>query len=185
MGGDKGPKSAMPVGSMRQERKDDQMCERIFYKPFVWSFAFTFLILLAVVGGGGMTANDVWAANSAGKAGVESTLPPLKAGEKIKIDADHYFIYSFDKKPQMGTVIMKVQVFDNAGKQDSSYDLTGDSGMPSMRGAHDSGEKPFKLNKKGDYLLPVDVVMPGDWEVRVQFYKDKKPVFLGRVTFDV
>lgn len=161
------------------------MFEKISLKPFVWSMAFTFLILLVVVGGGGMTASDVWAADYAGKAGDESTLPSLKAGEKIKIDADHYFIYSFDKKPQMGTVIMKIQVFDNAGKQDSSYDLTGDSGMPSMRGAHDSGEKPFKVNKKGDYLLPIDVVMPGDWEVRLQFYKDKKSVFSGRVTFDV
>lgn len=161
------------------------MCEKISSKPFMRAIIYSFLLLLAVVGGGGMSASDVWAADSGGKVGDESTLPALRAGEKIKIDADHYFIYSFDKKPQMGTVIMKVQVFDNAGRQDSSYEITGDSGMPSMRGAHDSGEKPFKLNKKGDYLLPVDVVMPGDWEVRLQFYKEKQPVFLGRVNFDV
>ena len=30
-----------------------------------------------------------------------------------------------------------------------------------MSGAHDSGEVPFKLNRKGDYLLPVNIVMPG------------------------
>ena len=57
--------------------------------------------------------------------------------------------------------------------------------MPSMRGAHDSGEVPFKLNKKGDYLLPVNVVMPGEWEVKLVFMKDKEPVFRGRITFKV
>jgi hypothetical protein len=57
--------------------------------------------------------------------------------------------------------------------------------MPSMRGAHDSGDVDFKLNKKNDYLLPVNIVMPGDWEVRVTFLKDGKPVFHGGITFDV
>lgn len=156
----------------------------ISFDMVLWLVAIGFLGLLLVAPGGTAT-NAAWAADSAGKAGDESTLPVLKAGEQIKLDAGHYFIYSFDKKPQMGTVIMKIQIFDNAGQQDSSYEITGDSGMPSMRGAHDSGEKPFKLNKKGDYLLPVDIVMPGDWEVRLQFFKEKQPVFSGRVKFDV
>ena len=54
-----------------------------------------------------------------------------------------------------------------------------------MRGAHDSGEVPFKLNKKGDYLLPVNVVMPGEWEVKLIFMNDTGPIFRGRITFKV
>ena len=115
----------------------------------------------------------------------KSAVPVLKAGQKTWIGEDYYFIYEFDKKPQMGTIIMKIQVFTKGGKQDSSMEITGSADMPSMKGAHSSGEQPFKLNKKGDYLLPVNVVMPGDWEVVLNFSKDKKPIYTGSVRFNV
>lgn len=130
-------------------------------------------------------SNALAASATGGKGSEEAASPSLKAGEKIKIDEGHYFIYDFDKKPQMGTAILKVRIFDNEGKQSTSYEVMGNSGMPSMRGAHDTGDQPFKLNKKGEYLLPVNVVMPGGWEVRLQFLKDKKPIFSGRIVFDV
>ncbi len=41
------------------------------------------------------------------------------------------------------------------------------------------------MNKKGDYLLPVNVVMPGEWEVVLNFLKDKKPIYTGSVRFNV
>jgi len=129
--------------------------------------------------------NVSWAGDSPGKAGGQAPAASLAAGKKIKLDDSHYFIYSFDKKPKMGTNILKIQVFDRDGKRDTSYEITGSSGMPSMGSAHDTGEQPFKLNKQGDYLLPVDVVMPGEWEVELQFLKDKKPIFSGTVNFDV
>ena len=115
----------------------------------------------------------------------KGAVPVLKAGQKTWIGEDYYFIYEFDKKPQMGTIIMKIQVFTKGGKQDSSLEITGSADMPSMKGAHSSGEQPFKLNKKGDYLLPVNVVMPGDWEVVLNFSKDKKPIYTGSVRFNV
>jgi len=107
------------------------------------------------------------------------------AGEKCWIGNDYYFIYSFDKKPKMGTVILKIQVFDQAGKRDTSMEITGNSGMPSMRGAHDSGDVSFQLNKRGDYLLPLNLVMPGEWEVRLTFFKDKGAIFYGSLKFKV
>jgi hypothetical protein len=64
--------------------------------------------------------------------------PVLKAGQKHWIGAEYYFVYDFDKKPQMGTIIMKVQVFAKDGKQDSSLEITGSADMPSMKGAHSS-----------------------------------------------
>ena len=115
----------------------------------------------------------------------KSAVPVLKAGQKHWIGEQYYFVYEFDKKPQMGTIIMKIQVFTKGGKQDSSMEITGSADMPSMKGAHSSGEQPFKLNKKGDYLLPLNVVMPGDWEVVLNFSKDKKPIFTGSARFNV
>jgi hypothetical protein len=115
----------------------------------------------------------------------KSTGPVIKAGQKTWIGDDYYFVYDFDKKPQMGTIIMKLQVFTKGGKQDSSLEITGGADMPSMRGAHGTGDKLFQLNKKGDYLLPVNVVMPGEWEVVLNFLKDKKPIYTGSVRFNV
>jgi hypothetical protein len=111
------------------------------------------------------------------------TLP--KPGEKSPIDADHYFIYGFDKRPKVGTVIMRVEVFTRDGKRDTSFVVKGDADMPSMRGAHSSGNKDFSLSAKGVYLLPVRLVMPGDWEVRFTFEKKGKTVFRGSYLFDL
>ena len=107
------------------------------------------------------------------------------AGKKCWIGDALYFTYKFDKKPKLGTAILKVQLFDKTGARITSLDVVGISGMPSMGGAHDSGDVPFKLNKKGDYLLPVNVVMPGEWEVKLVFLKAKEPVFRGRIIFKV
>jgi hypothetical protein len=106
-------------------------------------------------------------------------------GKKVMIGNDYYFIYDFDKKPKMGTVILKVELFTMDGKKDTTFEIKGDAGMPSMKGAHDTGERPFKLSQKGVYLLPVDIVMPGDWEIRLTFSKGGKVIFRGSHKFDV
>ncbi len=108
-----------------------------------------------------------------------------KAGKKCWIGEVYYFLYEFDRTPKMGMAILKVQLFDKDGKQVTDLEIIGQSDMPSMKGAHDSGEVAFKLNKKGDYLLPVNVVMPGDWEVLLTFSRSKIVLFRGRVTFSV
>ena len=126
---------------------------------------------------------DVTAASGAAQA---LAYPSMHGpGKKISIGNDYYLIYGFDKKPKLGTVIMKVEVFTKDGKKDTSFELKADSGMPSMKGAHESGERPFKLSKKGDYLLPIDIVMPGDWEIRLTLLKEGKMIFRGSYQFDV
>jgi hypothetical protein len=122
------------------------------------------------------------------KTGADSTpaYPAMAGpGKQVPIGNDQYLIYSFDKKPKLGTVIMKVEIFSKNGKKDTSFEVKGDSGMPSMRGAHESGEQPFKLSNKGDYLLPINIVMPGGWEVRLTLAKDGKVIFRGSYQFDV
>jgi hypothetical protein len=108
-----------------------------------------------------------------------------RQGKKYWINDDHYFTYHLNKKPQLGTLIVKIELFNKDKKQDHSMKIIGDSGMPAMKGHHDTGDVPFQLNKKGDYLLPVNVVMPGVWEIKIRFIKDDKPIYRGSIRFDV
>jgi hypothetical protein len=108
-----------------------------------------------------------------------------KSGKKCWIGEVNYFTWEFDKTPKMGTSILIIKLYDKDGKQVSDLAITGSSDMPSMRGAHDSGEVAFKTNKAGNYLLPVNVVMPGDWEVRLTFSRNGIVIFRGRIAFDV
>ena len=108
-----------------------------------------------------------------------------KPGEKVALDADHYFIYGFDKQPKMGAAIMRVEIFTRSGERDTTFTVRGDADMPSMRGAHSSGDKDFSLSAKGVYLLPVRLVMPGDWEITFTFLKNGKTVFRGAYLFDL
>ncbi len=125
----------------------------------------------------------VSAADTSAEQAVYQPLP--KPGEKITLDADHYFTYGFTKQPKLGTAIMRVEIFKRDGSHETSFVVKGDADMPSMRGAHSSGEKNFTLSAKGEYLLPINLVMPGDWEVRLTFEKSGKTVFRGAYLFDL
>jgi hypothetical protein len=114
---------------------------------------------------------------------VYQTLP--KPGEKVSLDGGTYFIYSFAKPPKLGTAIMRVEIFTRNGTRDTSFVVKGDADMPSMRGAHSTGDMDFSLSAKGLYLLPVRLVMPGDWEVRLTFERNGKTVFRGAYLFDL
>ena len=121
----------------------------------------------------------------AGQAGepVFQDLP--KSGKKCWIGEVNYFTWEFDKMPKMGMSVLIIKLYDKDGKRVSDLVITGRSEMPSMRGAHDSGEVAFKTNRAGDYLLPVNVAMPGDWEVLLTFSRNGIVIFRGRLNFDV
>jgi len=155
---------------------------------------FTFLLFLLALalaysplqagdpeGDGSKTAAEAVAAPEAEP--VFAAMP--KPGKKVPIGNGGYLIYGFDKKPRLGPVILKVEVHTPDGNRDTSVEVLVDSGMPSMRGAHETGDRPCKLSRKGDYLLPVDIVMPGDWEIRLTVKKDGQVVFRGSHGFDV
>jgi hypothetical protein len=126
---------------------------------------------------------DISAASGSEKNPVYSPMPD--PGRKVLIGNDYYFIYGFDKKPQMGPVILKVELYTMDGKKDTTLEVKGDAGMPDMKGAHDTGDRPFKLSQKGVYLLPVDIVMPGDWQIKLTFLKDRKVIFRGSYKFSI
>ncbi|MCM2358704.1 MAG: FixH family protein [Geobacteraceae bacterium] len=126
------------------------------------------------------------AASAAAPPAAQRDYQPLpKPGERIPLDAGHYFTYGFDKPPKLGMAIMRVEIFSRDGNRDTSFVVKGDADMPSMRGAHASGDKEFALSAKGVYLMPVRLVMPGDWEVRFTFVKKGKTVFRGAYLFDL
>lgn len=108
--------------------------------------------------------------------------PLAASGDKNPLPGGGWFTWEFDKKPQLGTLIVKIRAYGKDGKQQSPFKITGESGMPSMR-AHDSGPAPFQLNRKGDYLLPVDVVMPGQWRITVRVSKDGSEISAGEIDF--
>jgi hypothetical protein len=109
----------------------------------------------------------------------------IEEGKKYPAGSDRSFKFSFSKKPAMGMTVVKIELFDQSGKPAADLLIKGDSGMPSMKGSHDTGDVDFKLNKQGIYLLPVNVVMPGKWEVKLKFMKDKNLIHQGRIEFDV
>ena len=116
----------------------------------------------------------------------KATLPAMPGpGEKVALPDGFYFIYGFDKKPKLGTLIIKVDIFTREGKLDTSFEVKADAGMPSMKGTHETGERTFTLSNKGDYLLPISIVMPGDWEVRVVMKLNGQAVHHGSIRFDV
>jgi predicted small lipoprotein YifL len=105
-------------------------------------------------------------------------------GGKNALPDGGWFTWNFSEKPKLGMVVVKVRLFDKNGAAVKNCEVVGESGMPSMR-YHDSGKVKFQLNKKGDYLLPVDVVMPGEWQVTIRLNRDGKEIYAGKVVFSV
>ena len=121
---------------------------------------------------------------SAGQAADGAPMTVVTTGKNV-INDTAYFTFEFTSKPALGVVVARVRLFDaNDTPITEGFTITGDSGMPSMR-HHDSGDIPFKLNKKGDYLLPVNVVMPGTWRVKVTVAKEQTTLYAGEITFEV
>jgi hypothetical protein len=170
---------------MIERREHSGMKKRFFFILFLMAISITFLPLDGETQQGHKPkpAAEGSAVSQTEPAPVYPSMPG--PGKKVPVGSDYYLIFGFDKKPKLGTLIMKVEIFTKEGKKDTSVVVKADAGMPSMKGAHETGERPFKLSKKGDYLLPIDIVMPGDWEIRVTLLKEGKVIFRGSYQFDV
>jgi hypothetical protein len=141
-----------------------------------------FIVSCSPLHAGSRKENDKKAGAAVTQASDGVTMP--EPGKKVSIGNDKYLIYGFTKRPTMGIEIIKIQVYDSMGKKDTSLTIVADSWMPSMPGMH-SGHYTSQLSNKGDYLTPVDITMPGDWEVKLTVMKDGKVLFRGSYKFDV
>ncbi len=101
------------------------------------------------------------------------------------IDREHYVTYEWNKRPKIGTYILLVNVFDKDKKRVDNLILTADAYMPSMKGSHDTGDKAMKLNKKGQYVIPVYFMMLGDWEIELKFSKGNNRFANAYVKLDI
>jgi hypothetical protein len=115
----------------------------------------------------------------------EQAVKQLVAGERFEVRSGIYGVCEFSQKPQIGMVILKIRLFDKHDVKISTLAISGESGMPSMPGHHDSGSVAFKLNKAQNYLLPVNVVMPGEWEVKINFHEGEQVILHAAIRFDV
>ena len=116
---------------------------------------------------------------------LHSYLQLPKPGARVSLPGNGYFTYGFTKPPKLGMRIMKVEIFTREGKPDTSFTVKGDADMPSMRGVHSTGDQEFVVSAKGEYLLPVNLVMPGDWEVRLSLAKNGQTLLRGAYLFDL
>lgn len=94
--------------------------------------------------------------------------------KSIWIDSEHYVTYEWNKSPKIGTYILLVSVFNKDKNRVSNLNVTADAYMPSMKGSHDTGDQPMKLNKKNQYAIPVYFMMLGDWEIGLKFHKNNR-----------
>jgi hypothetical protein len=121
---------------------------------------------------------------------VSSALADTKAqdmgqpGTKTLIGPGWTLTYGFNAHPALGMLILKVRVTDKDGNPVEGITLTGVSDMPEM-GDSNSGKVKFQQNKKKDFLLPVNVTMPGKWQVAVTVGKGRKRLFNGVINFNV
>jgi hypothetical protein len=110
-------------------------------------------------------------------------LPDLAPeGKKNQLPGGGWFTWRFAEKPKLGTAIVKVQLFDKSGARAKDLEFIGESGMPSMP-YHDTGPVKFQLSKKGDYLLPVDILMAGEWELIIRVRQEKREIYAAKVVF--
>jgi len=155
---------------------------------FILSLSLISLLALPLYGESGKGQKNI-ADKSASRVSAarqaEIFTPMPDPGKKVPIGSGSYLIYKFDKKPKLGTVIMKVEIYTAEDKKDTSFVVKADAGMPSMRGAHETGDRHFQISKNGSYLLPISIVMPGDWEIRLTVLKGGQVILKGRYNFDV
>ncbi|MDQ5988483.1 MAG: hypothetical protein CSYNP_04243 [Syntrophus sp. SKADARSKE-3] len=153
------------------------------------SYAVIMLILLLNLPTGLVSTADSQGAKSKSAKSANASEPDYPSmpnpGKKVTLMNGYYMVYGFDKKPKIGVVIMKVEIFNPEGQKDTAFEMKAHADMPSMKGAHVIVDRAFRTSKKGDYLVPLDIVMPGDWEIRLTVLKNGKVIFRGRYNFDV
>ena len=101
------------------------------------------------------------------------------------ISQTHYFTYKFAKQPKLGMATLIVKLYNKDKKISRDYEVYATIDMPSMKGAHSSGDVKLKANKKGELLVPINFVMPGVWQIDLKFVEAGKEVYHGYFTLKI
>ena len=105
-------------------------------------------------------------------------------GPAVAAANDYILKYEWPEKPKVGTYTLKVSLTDGSGAPVEGAEVVVSYDMPSMRGAHATTET-MKKNARGDYLLPIRFVMPGDWEIVVSAVKDGVEIATELILLDI
>ena len=100
-------------------------------------------------------------------------------GKKVLLDKNTWYTYGFTKKTKIGANTLKVNIMDKAKKSVNTYQVLVSYDMPSMKGMHAQNDVPMQVNRAGNYLLPLNFVMPGVWQVDLKFMQGKTVVSKG------
>jgi len=101
------------------------------------------------------------------------------------ISTNYYITYEWNKKPKIGHFVLLVRAFDKDKKPVTNLDFTADAYMPSMKGAHDTGDVKMQLNRKNQYAVPVHFMMLGDWEIHIKASLNGKMLGSAFIKLDI
>lgn len=104
-----------------------------------------------------------------------------RANRSHSINDDYYVTYSWASRPRIGQNVLIVKLLDENRNQVQDLEISAVSSMPEMSCCPDSEEQFMRLNRNGDYLLPINFTMLGDWEVILSFWQDEEFVTNARI----
>ncbi len=103
----------------------------------------------------------------------ESTPPEAelisRANRIHSINDDYYVTYNWASRPGIGANVLVVKLFDKENNQVQDLDITAESYMPGMSCCPAFGEQVLRLNRNGDYLVPITFTMLGVWAIILSF----------------
>jgi hypothetical protein len=108
-----------------------------------------------------------------------------KAKQLIPLSENYFISYEWNKRPKIGNYILAVQVYDSNKKPINNVEITADAYMPSMKGAHDTGDVAMKMNKKEKYVIPVHFMMLGDWEILLKVNTPDSQTHAAVINLDI
>lgn len=91
-----------------------------------------------------------------------------RAGRKYQINQNLFIKFNWNQRPRIGNRILSVELLDSNNNKLTNLNVTANAYMPSMRGAHDTGDRPMQLNRNQRYSIPVHFMMLGDWEIEIK-----------------
>ncbi len=107
------------------------------------------------------------------------------AGKAYKLNNDYSVKFRWQSKPKIGTKLLIVELYNKDNKLSNALNVSVNSYMPSMRGSHDTGHQPMKLNKNKAYVMPVNFMMLGDWELELKFNQGKTNIYTGYIQLKI
>ena len=103
----------------------------------------------------------------------------------ISDDGEYILKYEWPEKPKMGTYTLKANFVDKAGNTVEDVDIIVNYSMPTC-GTHSKPKiETMKQNDRGDYLLPMNFVMRGDWEIILSAQKNEQEILKKKIILNI